>query len=139
MILGATREPVLGAAPGRHVPAHDHDRPPECCFVHAFVAVRDLRTTVGHACLHLLKARIGSGTEIPCVPGTSGSMRLAVFEIRSQVCQFLTFPDLVQLREGRSRNRTRRHSNAAINLLDLWRHNEVERVKLQTRVAALDC
>ncbi len=43
----------------------------------------DLRTTVGRACLHLLKVRIGSGTEIPCVPGTSGSMRLAVFETRS--------------------------------------------------------
>src|SRR3954452_15316584 len=34
----------------------------------------------------LLKVRSGSGTEILCVSGTSGSMRIAAFELRSQAC-----------------------------------------------------
>jgi hypothetical protein len=33
----------------------------------------------------------GSGTEIPYVFGTSGSMRIAAFELRSQACQLETF------------------------------------------------
>jgi hypothetical protein len=35
--------------------------------------------------------RSGSGTEIPCDLGTSGSMRIAAFELTSQACQQLTF------------------------------------------------
>jgi hypothetical protein len=38
-----------------------------------------------------LKVRNGSGTETPCVFGTSGSMRFAAFELRSQACQEETF------------------------------------------------
>jgi hypothetical protein len=37
------------------------------------------------------KVAFGSGTEIPCVFGTSGSMRIAAFELRSQECHDLTF------------------------------------------------
>jgi hypothetical protein len=38
----------------------------------------------------LEKVRSGSGTEIPCAFGTSGSMRIAAFELRSQACRFET-------------------------------------------------
>jgi hypothetical protein len=34
----------------------------------------------------LAKVRIGSETEIPCAPGMSGSVRIAVVELRSQAC-----------------------------------------------------
>ncbi|QRM34196.1 helix-turn-helix domain-containing protein [Microvirga sp. VF16] len=33
----------------------------------------------------------GSGTEIPCAFGTSGSMRIVAFELRSQACHVWTF------------------------------------------------
>ena len=36
--------------------------------------------------------RFGSGSEIPCAFGTSGSMSIAAFELKSQSCQLLTFP-----------------------------------------------
>jgi hypothetical protein len=35
--------------------------------------------------------RVGSGTEILCTLGTSGLMRIAAFELRSQACQLRTF------------------------------------------------
>jgi hypothetical protein len=35
--------------------------------------------------------RSGSGTEIPCASGTSGSMRIAAFELRFQECQDQSF------------------------------------------------
>jgi hypothetical protein len=38
-----------------------------------------------------IKVSTGSGTEIPCAFRTSGSMRIAAFELRSQVCQEETF------------------------------------------------
>jgi hypothetical protein len=35
--------------------------------------------------------RFGSGTEITCAFGTSASMRIAAFELRSQECEIETF------------------------------------------------
>ena len=35
--------------------------------------------------------RLGSGTEIPCSFGTSGSIRIAALGLASQVCHGLTF------------------------------------------------
>jgi hypothetical protein len=42
-------------------------------------------------CLNLRMGRSGSGVEIPCAFGTSGSMRIAAFELRSQSCHYETF------------------------------------------------
>ena len=39
--------------------------------------------------------RTGSGTEIPCAFGTSGLMRIAAFELRSQACQVRLFLNVV--------------------------------------------
>jgi hypothetical protein len=38
-----------------------------------------------------LNGRFGSGTENPCVFGTSGSMWIVAFELRPQECQIRTF------------------------------------------------
>jgi len=48
-----------------------------------------------HICSSPGMVRCGSGTEIPCIFGTSGSMRIADFDLRSQVCYLQTLPALV--------------------------------------------
>ena len=46
-----------------------------------------VQSSMAHGVEWQARVCMGSGTEIPCTLGTSGSMRIAAFQLRSQACQ----------------------------------------------------